>query len=67
VRYLAYVVFAGEILYLAGETVGSIIGTSGFFLICGVLVAIAAWLVIRLERRFSHHGGPHSDRQGAQA
>lgn len=54
VRYLAYVVFAGEILYLAGETVGSIIGTSGFFLICGVLVAIAAWLVIRLERRFSH-------------
>jgi uncharacterized membrane protein len=67
VRYLAYVVFAGEILYLAGETVGSIIGTSGFFLICGVLVAIAAWLVIRLERRLSHHGGPHSDRQGAQA
>ncbi|MFT4184755.1 MAG: DUF2157 domain-containing protein [Rhizobium sp.] len=57
VRYLAYVMFAGEILYLAGETVGSIIGTSGFFLICGVLVAIAAWLVIRLERRFSHYDG----------
>ncbi|AVA21417.1 MULTISPECIES: DUF2157 domain-containing protein [unclassified Rhizobium] len=67
VRYLAYVVFAGEILYLAGETVGSIIGTSGFFLICGVLVAIAAWLVIRLERRFSHHDGAESDRQGARA
>jgi uncharacterized membrane protein len=53
-RYLAYFVFACEILYLASETVGSIIGTSGFFLISGVLVAIAAWLVIRLERRFSH-------------
>ncbi|MEF0943182.1 DUF2157 domain-containing protein [Rhizobium sp. BR 362] len=67
VRYLAYVVFAWEILYLANETVGSIIGTSGFFLICGILVAIAAWLVIRLERRFSHHDGPRSDRQEAQA
>ena len=67
VRYLAYIVFAWEILYLASETVGSIIGTSGFFLICGVLVAIAAWLVIRLERRFSHHDGPRSDRQEVQA
>ncbi|WFU10428.1 DUF2157 domain-containing protein [Rhizobium sp. CB3090] len=66
VRYLAYVVFAWEILYLASETVGSIIGTSGFFLICGVLVAIAAWLVIRLERRFSHHAGPRSDGQEVQ-
>ncbi|WP_047454596.1 DUF2157 domain-containing protein [Rhizobium rhizogenes] len=56
-RYLAYFVFACEILYLANETVGSIIGTSGFFLISGVLVAIAAWLVIRLERRFSHDDG----------
>lgn len=53
VRYLAYLVFALEILYLASETVGSIIGTSGFFLVCGVLVALAAWLVVRLERRFS--------------
>lgn len=57
VRYLAYFIFACEIFYLASETVGSIIGTSGFFLISGVLVAIAAWLVIRLERRFSHGDG----------
>ncbi|WP_184805428.1 DUF2157 domain-containing protein [Rhizobium leucaenae] len=67
VRYLAYVVFAWEILYLANETVGSIIGTSGFFLICGVLFAIAAWLVIRLERRFSHQDGLRNDRQEVQA
>ncbi|TCR92617.1 DUF2157 domain-containing protein [Rhizobium sp. BK376] len=52
VRYLAYAVFASEILYLASQTIGSIIGTSGFFLICGLLVAVVAWLVIRLERRF---------------
>ena len=57
VRYLAYFVFACEILYLASETIGSIIGTAGFFLVAGVLVAIAAWLVIQLERRFSNNGG----------
>lgn len=57
VRYLAYFVFACEILYLAGETIGSIIGTAGFFLVAGVLVAIAAWLVIQLERRFSDNSG----------
>lgn len=52
VRYLAYVVFAAEMLFLASATIGSIIGTSGFFLISGLLVAIVAWLVIRVERRF---------------
>ncbi|NLR95918.1 DUF2157 domain-containing protein [Rhizobium sp. P38BS-XIX] len=57
VRYLAYVVFACEILYLASETIGSIMGTAGFFLIAGLLVAAAAGVVIRLERRFSGVGG----------
>jgi uncharacterized membrane protein len=55
VRYSAYLVFAAEMLYLASETIGSIIGTSGFFLISGLLVAVVAWIVIRLERRFSHN------------
>jgi uncharacterized membrane protein len=53
VRYLAYAVFAAEMLYLASETIGSILGTSGFFFISGLLVAAVAWVVIRLERRFS--------------
>jgi uncharacterized membrane protein len=57
VRYLAYFVFSCEILYLASETIGSIIGTAGFFLVAGLLVAIAAWLVIQLERRFSDNRG----------
>lgn len=55
VRYLAYAAFATETLYLASETLGSILGTSGFFLISGLMVAAVAWLVIRLERRFSVH------------
>ncbi|QSY96129.1 DUF2157 domain-containing protein [Rhizobium bangladeshense] len=53
VRYLAYTTFAVEMLYLASVTVGSILGTSSLFLFSGLVVALVAWLVIRLERRFS--------------
>lgn len=53
VRYLAYAAFAAEVLYLAAETLGSILGTSGFFLISGLVVAAIAWIVIRLERRLA--------------
>lgn len=53
VRYLGYAAFAAETLYLASETIGSIIGTSGFFLVSGLVVALIAWAVITLERRFS--------------
>ncbi|WP_455872897.1 DUF2157 domain-containing protein [Rhizobium yanglingense] len=52
VRYLAYATFAAEVFYLASVTVGSILGTSSLFLLSGLLVAIVAWVVIRLERRF---------------
>jgi len=53
VRYLAYATFAAEMLYLASVTVGSILGTSSLFLFSGLVVALVAWIVIRLERRFS--------------
>jgi uncharacterized membrane protein len=53
VRYLAYLTFAAEMLYLASVTVGSILGTSSLFLFSGLVVALVAWIVIRLERRFS--------------
>lgn len=53
VRFLGYAVFAAETLYLAFETLGTMLGTSGFFLISGVVVALIAWLVIRLEKRLS--------------
>lgn len=49
VRYLGYLAFAGELLYLAFETLGTMLGTSGFFLISGLVVACIAWLVIRIE------------------
>lgn len=57
VRYLGYAVFAVETVYLASETIGSIIGTSGFFLVSGLVVALIAWAVIVLERRLSAREG----------
>ncbi|WP_159951317.1 DUF2157 domain-containing protein [Rhizobium sp. 18065] len=52
VRFLAYIVFAFEVLYLSYETIDSILGTSAFFLLAGLVVAVLAFLVIRLEKHF---------------
>ncbi len=52
-RILAYVGFSIELLYLASATVGTIIGTSGFFLTAGILVLLLAVLVRRMEKRFA--------------
>lgn len=60
VRFLGYAVFSVETLYLASETLGTILGTSGFFLISGFVVAAVAWLVIRLERRLSTKNPPEA-------
>lgn len=53
VRFLAYAAFAAEVLYLSYETIDSILGTSAFFLLAGLVVAVLAVIVIRLEKRFS--------------
>lgn len=53
VRYLAYAAFASEILYLSYETIDSILGTAAFFLLAGIIVAVVAFVVVRLERRFA--------------
>lgn len=62
VRYLGYVAFAGELLYLAFETLGSMLGTSGFFLISGLVVAGIAWLVIRIEGHLANARGTEAPR-----
>ena len=51
-RSIAYAAFSFEVLYLAFTTVGSMIGTSGFFLTAGVLVLLLAAVVRRMESRF---------------
>jgi uncharacterized membrane protein len=64
VRYLAYGAFAAEMLYLASVTVGTILGTSSLFLFSGLVVAVVAWVVIRLERRFA--AGPATVEAGEE-
>lgn len=52
-RTIAYAAFSVEVLYLAFETVGTMIGTSGFFLTAGIIVLLLAAFVRRMEKRFS--------------
>jgi uncharacterized membrane protein len=51
VRWAAYTAFSLEVLYLAFETIGTLIGTASFFLSAGVLVLLLAAFVVRMERR----------------
>jgi uncharacterized membrane protein len=52
IRYVCYALFAGEVLVVYGETVYSLLGTSGFFLVLGLVLAAIAFAVNRLERRW---------------
>ncbi|RCS24111.1 DUF2157 domain-containing protein [Phyllobacterium salinisoli] len=57
VRWIAYVAFSLEVLYLAFVTVGTLVGTSGFFLTAGILLLLLAAFVARMERRL-HEKNP---------
>ena len=45
-----YAFFAAELIYVYFETLGSLIGTAGFFALCGVTLIAIAWGAMRLER-----------------
>jgi uncharacterized membrane protein len=49
--WLGYIGFSIEILALYGATVGSILGTSLFFLIAALIVAALAYVALRLAQR----------------
>lgn len=53
VRRLAYAAFALEVGVVYVVTVGSLLGTAGFFLVAALLLGIVAVLLIRLERRWT--------------
>ena len=61
IRYICYVLFAGEVLLVYGETVYSMLGTSGFFLVLGLALAGIALVVYRLERRWKRKKGEAAD------
>jgi uncharacterized membrane protein len=49
--WLGYIGFSIEVLWVYWETVGSILGTSLFFLIAALIVSALAYLALRLARR----------------
>lgn len=53
VRIIAYAAFAAEVLYLSFVTIDSMLGTSGFFLLSGFVVALLAFAVVRIEKIFA--------------
>ncbi len=52
-RWLAYAAFGAELFYVYVELLGSMLGTAGFFLAAGVVLAVLAWVIARLERRLA--------------
>jgi uncharacterized membrane protein len=56
-RRLAYAAFAGELVYLYVDLIGSMMDTAGFFLLVGLVLAGLAWLATRIERRMAASAG----------
>jgi uncharacterized membrane protein len=56
--WLGYIGFSIEILALYAQTVGSILGTSLFFLIAALIVAALAFVALRLAQRGDGKGVP---------
>lgn len=52
VRRFAYFVFACETIYVVGETLGTLLGSSGFLFLGGLALAIIAFAVMKIEKRF---------------
>ena len=57
VRFLSYAAFAAEVLYLSYVTIDSMLGTSTFFLLAGLVVAVLAGVVVKLEKLFARRAG----------
>lgn len=60
VRWLAYLGFAVEISFVYIATVGTMLGTAGFFVLAAIGLGVLAFVIIRIERRL---GAPSA--QGA--
>ncbi|MET0432155.1 MAG: DUF2157 domain-containing protein [Hyphomicrobium sp.] len=56
--WIGYIAFSVEILALYGQTIGTILGTSLFFLIAAVIVALLAYAALRLAQRSASGGQP---------
>ena len=61
-RWLAYAGFTIELIFLYGVTLGTMIDTAGLFLFSGLALAVVAFLIMRIERRF----GAAANQEAAQ-
>ncbi|MGJ8570932.1 MAG: DUF2157 domain-containing protein [Hoeflea sp.] len=52
IRRVAYFAFACETLYVVGETLGSLLGSAGFLFIGGLVLAVMAFAMMKIEKRF---------------
>lgn len=52
VRWFAYLGFAAETLYVVAVTLGSLLGSSGFLFLGGALLAIVAFVVMKIEKHY---------------
>ncbi|MEP3437525.1 MAG: DUF2157 domain-containing protein [Hoeflea sp.] len=52
VRRAAYFAFACETIYVVSETLGSLLGSSGFLFFGGLVLAVIAFAVMKIEKRF---------------
>ncbi|MET3659999.1 DUF2157 domain-containing protein [Aquamicrobium ahrensii] len=53
-RWIAYLAFAVELCLIYAITMGTMLGTAGFFIFAAVLLGLLALLIIRLERRMGN-------------
>lgn len=63
-RWIAYAGFIFELGFIYVTLLGSMLSTSGFFLAAGLVLALLAWLISRVERRMAG-GGPERGEAGA--
>ncbi|MEO3385962.1 DUF2157 domain-containing protein [Mesorhizobium sp. CAU 1741] len=52
-RRLAYAAFICQLCFVYTMMLGSMLGTAGFFVFGGLALSVLAWIITRLERRFS--------------
>ncbi|MCR9122477.1 MAG: DUF2157 domain-containing protein [Phyllobacteriaceae bacterium] len=64
IRYVSYAVFVGEILFLYAETVATLLGTAGFFLVVGVILTLLAGGIYWAERRFKRRAANRGQADG---
>jgi uncharacterized membrane protein len=52
-RWIAYLGFTGQLCFVYVAMVGSMLGTAGLFLASGLVLAIIAFIIIRIEKRMA--------------